>query len=297
MRAGQNLRITLPRNPTSGPNQNRQAYMVTIPAGVRPREQFRVMVNGQELMVTCPDNARPGTNVRIYPPAPSSRGGGGGGGGGGSRPQVQTFEVQVPAGVQPGQPFALIANGQRVLVTCPATAGPGQRIRFQLPVHNGAGNNKGSVNVNAVKLSYDKEGWSRCIDPGDMKFHWVLNSATNKAEESKTEGIDVFDPLKFAIVRRINFSGNGSVPGQQANPLVHAVNVSMHKAEEVPTEARVERPPHDSARGALYDHSDLAKVHSQKFNEKLAWFREVRRSKERRTGGAKRPPHTRRPYT
>lgn len=71
MRAGQNLRITLPRNQNAGNNSNRQAYMVTIPAGVRPREQFRVMVNGQELMVTCPDNARPGTNVRIFPPAPT----------------------------------------------------------------------------------------------------------------------------------------------------------------------------------------------------------------------------------
>lgn len=99
-------------------------------------------------------------------------------------PHPQTFEVQVPAGVQPGQPFALIANGQRVLVTCPATAGPGQRIRFQLPVHNGTGDKKGDVSVNAVKLSYAKDGWSRCLDPGDMKFHWVLNTS-EVAEETK----------------------------------------------------------------------------------------------------------------
>eukprot|EP00520_Triparma_pacifica_P009038 CAMPEP_0118638432 /NCGR_PEP_ID=MMETSP0785-20121206/3680_1 /TAXON_ID=91992 /ORGANISM="Bolidomonas pacifica, Strain CCMP 1866" /LENGTH=753 /DNA_ID=CAMNT_0006529679 /DNA_START=80 /DNA_END=2338 /DNA_ORIENTATION=+ len=265
MRAGQSLRITLPRNHNSS-NQNRQAYMVTIPAGVRPREQFRVMVNGQELMVTCPDNARPGTNVRIYPPTPTNRNQGRL-----NRPQIQTFEVQVPAGVQPGQPFALIANGQRVLVTCPATAGPGQRIRFQLPVH-GSGGGKGDVSVNAVKLSYDKDGWSRCIDPGDMKFHWVLNTSS---EESKTADTDEFDAQNYAIVRKINFSGVGTVPGQQENVMAHSVEFSMHMAEEVPTDARVERPPHDEAQGALYDHSDLAKVHGQKFSEKLSWFREA----------------------
>ena len=36
----------------------------------------------------------------------------------------QMFEVTVPDGVRPGQPFALIANGQRVMVTCPPDVGP-----------------------------------------------------------------------------------------------------------------------------------------------------------------------------
>eukprot|EP01036_Dinobryon_divergens_P010164 gene10164-13607_t len=44
------------------------------------------------------------------------------------------FEVTVPEGVRPGQPFALIANGQRVMVTCPPNIRPGQKIRFQLPI-------------------------------------------------------------------------------------------------------------------------------------------------------------------
>jgi len=33
-----------------------------------------------------------------------------------------------------GQPFALIANGQRVMVTCPDNVTPGKKIRFELPV-------------------------------------------------------------------------------------------------------------------------------------------------------------------
>jgi hypothetical protein len=44
------------------------------------------------------------------------------------------YEVVVPQGVRPGQPFALIANGQRVMVTCPARAQPGQKIQFRLPI-------------------------------------------------------------------------------------------------------------------------------------------------------------------
>ena len=32
------------------------------------------------------------------------------------------------------QPFALIANGQKVMVTCPPNVKPGQKIRFQLPI-------------------------------------------------------------------------------------------------------------------------------------------------------------------
>ena len=32
---------------------------------------------------------------------------------------TQLFEVKVPCGIQPGQPFSLLAGGQWVLVTCP----------------------------------------------------------------------------------------------------------------------------------------------------------------------------------
>ena len=44
------------------------------------------------------------------------------------------FEVVVPQGVRPGQSFAVIVNGQRVMVTCPLHAQPGQKIKFYLPI-------------------------------------------------------------------------------------------------------------------------------------------------------------------
>jgi len=180
MRAGQELRITLPRqqnrprgNPTSpgssSGNPQQQAYTVTIPPGVQSGQQFRVMVNGQNLFVTCPPNARPGSDVRIFPPEPPST-------------QSQMYEVVVPAGVNPGQPFALVANGQRVLVTCPPNAGPGQKIRFLLP------KSLGKEQIDSVKLKYDKEGWSRCLGT-DLKFHWYKNETDSRGESKEEEKV------------------------------------------------------------------------------------------------------------
>mgnify|MGYP006146339311 FL=1 len=132
-----------------------------------PPTQFRVTVNGQNLFVTCPPNARPGSDVRIFPPEPPAQ-------------QSQMYEVVVPAGVRSGQPFALVANGQRVLVTCPPNAGPGQKIRFLLPT------SLGKDQIDSVKLKYDKEGWSRCLGT-DLKFHWFRNE-TEEGEEGKEGG-------------------------------------------------------------------------------------------------------------
>jgi len=43
------------------------------------------------------------------------------------------YEVVVPPGVRPNQSFSILANGQRVLVTCPPNVRPGMKVRFQLP--------------------------------------------------------------------------------------------------------------------------------------------------------------------
>ena len=87
---GQTLQITVPTDPNRGqapggprlppdsPNVRRiegsspPAYMVTIPDGIRSGQQFNVMIQGQQLMVTCPPNAGPGRSVRIVPPPPPS---------------------------------------------------------------------------------------------------------------------------------------------------------------------------------------------------------------------------------
>jgi len=106
------------------------ANMDTIPDGIRGGQQFPVTIQGQQLMVTCPTNARPGMNVRIVPPPTStditsrtSMNSNTSSNNMSSPPlpirdqdkTTQLFEVEVPRGVLPGQPFALLAGGVRVL--------------------------------------------------------------------------------------------------------------------------------------------------------------------------------------
>jgi hypothetical protein len=60
-------RINDPNN-TSGT----AAYMVAIPLDVRGGQQFPVSIQGQQLMVTCPQNVTPGMSVRVvHPPPPT----------------------------------------------------------------------------------------------------------------------------------------------------------------------------------------------------------------------------------
>ena len=103
-----------------------QTFLVTIPPNIYPGMQFTVDVSGQRFVVTCPPNAGPNMKVRIVPPTQREEPM--------AAPKTQVFEVAVPPGVGPNEPFALVANGQRVLVTCPPNVASGQKIRFQLPV-------------------------------------------------------------------------------------------------------------------------------------------------------------------
>ena len=102
-----------------------QTFLVTIPPNIYPGMQFTVNVNGQRFMVTCPSNAGPNMKVRIVPPTQREEPM--------AAPKTQVFEVTVPAGVGPNQPFTFMANGRRVLASCPPNAVEGQTIRFYLP--------------------------------------------------------------------------------------------------------------------------------------------------------------------
>ena len=84
------------------------------------------------------------------------------------------FEVVVPRGVQPGQPFALLAGGVRVLVTCPTNASEGQKIRFNLPLALTRKKTEEASKLAKVKLAYDKDGWTRTIRVSDMKVRIIL---------------------------------------------------------------------------------------------------------------------------
>ena len=72
-------------------------YNTIIPDGVRPGDQFRVLVNHQELMVTCPPDGRPGMKMNFSVPR--------------SNEQQQTSSWK-PAPNLPMAPFCYWAGGR-----------------------------------------------------------------------------------------------------------------------------------------------------------------------------------------
>lgn len=287
---GQYLQITVPADPAAkrnlppdSPNVTRvedngsgpAAYMVTIPDGIRGGQQFPVTIQGQQLMVTCPANAKAGTKVRIVPPPPptdlteepTSRGNGSGSSTGsmkgGRSPQeeedekTQLFEVEVPPGVQPGRSFALLAGGVRVLVTCPLNAGPGQRIRFKLPL---ALTQKREPQSEAalIKLSYDKDGWTRTIRVSDMKFQWVRMDDKGDVDNNTR-----FDAEKSAYVRKLIF-----LPG--ADDRIRDGVLSLVPAVEAFCDSRVK----GNDGQVMVTYSEIADAQVKTFEEKADWFQD-----------------------
>jgi len=76
-----------------------------------------------------------------------------------------------------------MANGQRLMVTCPVHAGPGQTIRFQLPISQ---NGPQTVDPNSAEnfAVSDKTPWLRCLGQ-DLKLHWVKQDDDEESEDAK----------------------------------------------------------------------------------------------------------------
>jgi len=51
--------------PSQSSGGTTQLFDVTVPAGVRPGQQFKIKAQGQEFLVTCPQNAGPGRKIRV----------------------------------------------------------------------------------------------------------------------------------------------------------------------------------------------------------------------------------------
>lgn len=225
-----------------------QSFIVTVPQGVRPGEQFPVRVENRQVMVTCPPGAGPGQRVTFQLPKEDSPP---------LTPNHQMFEVVVPSGVFPGQAFALIANGQRVMVTCPPGAGPGQKIRFQLPVQ------LSSDQLESFKLSYDKDGWMRCLDES-LKFRWFYSS--RKEEEGKEEeleekkgqeeGEEGSSSSSSQSVERLAFVRDFVGPDKEDLVLVQAEDYALET--HVP--------------GTSLSFSEIMRVKQLPFSEKVEWI-------------------------
>jgi len=262
-------------------------YMVTVPPGISPGMQFAVEVEGQRMMVTCPANVQAGMNLRILPPqqtpnqsasrdlstargtsldrppeerrslsAPNPA----------SPPLMQMFEVVVPPGIMPNQSFSLLANGQRVLVTCPPNVHPGQKVRFQLPIGNP---NDKTKDAPAIQLEYEsiKDGWARTIRVTDMKFQWVR---MNEEGEIDLKSVKRFDVKHSAYTRRLTFlEGN--------DPRMRTGTLSFGAANESSADSSIE---HNGQ--VVVGYSEIAVAHQRgSYDEKAEWFQEICRERLR----------------
>jgi E3 ubiquitin-protein ligase NEDD4 len=159
-------------------------------------------------------------------------------------PNHQMFEVTVPDGVKAGQPFALIANGQRVMVTCPPNVKPGQKIRFQLPIQ------LSQQQLEAIRVNYDKDGWMRCLGQ-DLKFHWVYNKSDKnvKVEEHKVP----FEVDNTAFVRELVPRGENDFELRFIRATEYAIETSV--------------------KGTGVNYQELSSVAQLPFQQKVDWLK------------------------
>jgi hypothetical protein len=184
---------------------------------------------------------------------------------------TQLFEVEVPQGVQSGDPFPLLAGGVRVLVTCPSNAGPGRRIRFKLPralTQQQAGNDSLRLSppneMQQIKLSYDKDGWTRTLTWPEYKFRWIRMDGKGDIDADVMSGRRRFHMDKSAYVRRLEFK-------MGEDPRIRTGLLSLVPATESVVDSKIK-----AADGRdLVTYGDLSRAQMKSFDEKTEWFQET----------------------
>jgi len=200
------------------------------------------------------------------------------------RPQMalQMFEVTIPTGVHAGQPFTLMAGGQRVLVTCPPNTTAGQRIRFQLPMPESHSNtsNGGSTTNNTqssyhhqnnsrsmdaasyIKLNYDtKDGWTRTIRLSDYHFQWIRTTNQGQIKHNLRFDID-----RSAYVRKLEF-----LKGKDYR--MRTGKLSLVQASEAAVPSSVQS--FDLPKRDLVTYADISTAQQKNYTEKVIWFQDM----------------------
>ena len=139
-----------------------------------------------------------------------------------------------------------MANGQKVMVTCPPNVKPGQKIRFQLPIQ------LSKDELKAHTVNYEMDGWMRCLGQ-DLKYHWVYQKASNKdAKEEEKEHVIKFDIHEEKLREEIRGTGNQKT--------LHWTNADEYGSAT-------------SVTGTTVDYTELNSVASKTFNEKCEWLK------------------------
>jgi len=265
-----NLRNSNSTSPPAPPT----TYMVTVPQGIRPGMQFAVDVAGQRMMVTCPAGVQAGMNLRIQTPEQQQQqqqqqsmnsSGGMNSSTTSSSTSMQMFEVIVPAGVMPGQSFSLLANSQRVLVTCPPNIRPGQAVRFNLPIAD-----KSSPPIKQLEYEDIPDGWARTIRVTDMKIQWVKTKNDGDKDNSVDTQTSSFDIKNSAYTRKLRFlEGN--------DPRMRTGLLDLVPANQSSIDSCVQRNGKQ-----IVGYAEIAAAHDKKkFEDKAEWFQTICRDRLR----------------
>mmetsp|Transcript_13622 Transcript_13622/g.29459 ORF Transcript_13622/g.29459 Transcript_13622/m.29459 type:complete len:738 (-) Transcript_13622:180-2393(-) len=228
------------------------AFSVEIPKGVGEEQDFSVRIDGETINVKCPKGGKAGMSIRVNPSTLKS---------GKSiypnnQPETQRFEVIVPFGVEPGKPFTLLAGGVRVLVTCPRNAVCGQRIQFDLPIELVNQSNEPKSEVAQIKLSYDKDGWTRTVR-ADLKFQWArFDERGNVDQQSR------FDTDRSAYVLKLDYLNDNRTGMRQGHVSLVTPENGVVDSNITSVDGRV-----------LASYSDIASAQTKEYNDKVNWFR------------------------
>ena len=172
--------------------------------------------------------------------------------------KTKMFEVIVPPGVDPGRPFALLAGGVRVLVTCPRDAHPGQKIRFNLPIGLLTRPDGPKSHLAEIKLSYDKDGWTRTVRATDMKFQW-----TRFDERGNVDECTRFNADRSAYVLKIQYLDENDKLRRGVCQLV------------TPEQGVVDSKIKSTTGSDLVSYSDIATAQMKSYEDKIQWFQDT----------------------
>jgi hypothetical protein len=153
-----------------------------------------------------------------------------------------------------------MAGGVRVLVTCPTNATSSQKIHFHLPIALVDRQDGPKSKLAEIRLSYEKNGWSRTIRATDMKFQWTRFDA-----EGGVDMLTRFDTERSAYVLKLDFNKNNH------NVRMRTGSVSLITPEKGVVDSSIR----GNNRKKLVSFSDIIAAQNKCFDEKVQWFQDT----------------------